>query len=148
MKKLLFLFLLSSSLLAQTNRQKHFLLEKGLAISGYDPVSYFSGKPAKGKPALKYTYEEISYLFSTAANLETFKKNPEKYEPNCGGWCSYAMGQKAKKVSIDPENFKIVDGRLNLFYKDFFSNTLDDWNENENVLKKKAQVNWQKIISN
>ena len=47
-------WLLSISLVgafAQTDvvRQKHFNLKKNLAIEGYDPVSYFDGKPIEGK---------------------------------------------------------------------------------------------------
>jgi hypothetical protein len=45
-------------------------------------------------------------------------------------------------VEPDPENFKIVDGKVNLFYKDFFGNTLNDWNEDEKALKTKAVENW------
>ena len=72
-------------------------------------------------------------------------RNPQKYEPAYGGWCAYAMGAKGQKVSVDPETFKIVDGRLNLFYNKFFNNTLEDWNKDEGNLKKKAEANWQKI---
>ena len=97
----------------------------------------------KGKIA--FTNAEISYKFASAANLETFKKNPTKYEPAYGGWCAYAMGAKGEKVEVDPENYKIVNGTLNLFYKSFFSNTLDDWNKNETKLRKQADVNWLKL---
>lgn len=127
-------------------RQKHFLIEKGVAISGYDPVSYFTGKPQKGKIA--YIQNGITYKFSSTINLEMFKKTPEKYEPAYGGWCAYAMGAKGEKVEVDPENFKIVNGTLNLFYKNFFSNTLDDWNKDEAKLKKQADVSWKKISIN
>jgi YHS domain-containing protein len=125
-------------------RQKHFLLEKGVAISGYDAVSYFSGKPVKGKIA--YLQNGIIYKFSSTENLEMFKKFPTKYEPAYGGWCAYAMGAKGEKVEVDPENYKIINGTLNLFYKNFFSNTLDDWNKNETKLKKQADINWTKIL--
>ena len=127
------------------SRQKHFLIEKGVAISGYDPVSYFTGKPQKGK--ITYTQNGISYKFASATNLEMFKKNPAKYEPAYGGWCAYAMGAKGEKVEVDPENFKIVNGTLNLFYKNFFSNTLDDWNKEEAKLKKQADSNWKKTFN-
>ena len=125
-------------------RQKHFLVDKGVAISGYDPVNYFTSKPQKGKIA--YIHNGITFKFTSAANLEMFKKNPAKYEPAYGGWCAYAMGAKGEKVDVDPENYKIVNGTLNLFYKNFFSNTLDDWNKDEVKLKKQADINWTKIF--
>ena len=65
-------------------------------MSGYDPVSYFSNdKPQKGKIA--YTNAGITYKFAMAANLETFKKNPLKYEPAYGGWCAYENLSKRRK---------------------------------------------------
>jgi YHS domain-containing protein len=148
MKKILLFFVLVSFVTKAQDaasvalRQKHFLIEKGAALSGYDPVSYFTGKPQKGKIA--YINGGITYKFASATNLETFKKNPTKYEPAYGGWCAYAMGVKGEKVEVDPENFKIVNGVLNLFYKNFFSNTLDDWNKEEAKLKKQADANWIK----
>ncbi len=127
-------------------RKKEFLLQKGTGISGYDPTAYFSGKPQKGKREFSYTQEGINYQFANANNLETFKKNPDKYEPQYGGWCAYAMGSSGEKVEVDPETFKIVNGKLFLFYHTFFSNTLTDWNKDENALKTKADVNWSKHI--
>lgn len=127
-------------------RQKQFLIEKGAALSGYDPLSYFSGKPQKGKIA--YLYHGVYYKFASDTSLETFKKSPQKYEPAYGGWCAYAMGAKGEKVEVDPENYKITNGTLYLFYKNFFSNTLDDWNKEEQKLKKKADENWKKYVTN
>ena len=128
------------------SRKKEYSLEKGVAIGGYDPVAYFSGKPQKGKSANAYTYEGVTYQFVNAANLETFKKNPAKYEPQYGGWCAYAMGNSGEKVEIDPETYKVLNGKLYLFYHTFFSNTLPDWNKDENALKIKADANWKKFI--
>ncbi|CAN5462135.1 hypothetical protein BH11BAC2_BH11BAC2_19770 [soil metagenome] len=126
-------------------RQKHFNTEKNLAISGYDPVSYFSGKPLEGLKALSFTVDGITYRFATAKNLELFKKNPASYEPQYGGWCAYAMGSSGEKVEVDPETFKIINGKLYLYYNKFFNNTLSSWNKNEAVLKAKADANWIKI---
>ena len=61
------------------------------------------------------------------------------------GWCAYAMGAKGEKVSIDPETFKIINGKLYLFYNSYFNNTLKSWNKNEPTLKAKADVNWKRI---
>jgi hypothetical protein len=54
------------------------------------------------------------------------------------------MGAKGTKVEIDPTNFKVKDGRLHLFYKDFFSDALKDWNRNEKEWEPKADTNWKK----
>ena len=74
-----------------------------------------------------------------------FKKDPTQYEPQYGGWCAYAMGSKGEKVPIDPETFKITNGKLYLFYNKFFNNTLTSWNKDEPGLMNKANGNWKTI---
>lgn len=152
MKKIVLFFMLaalSAGVHAQDQvalRKKQFNLNEGLALSGYDPVAYFiQNKAIKGSKENAVAYEGVIYYFSSAANKEAFKKDPTKYEPAYGGWCSYAMGAKGEKVEIDPKTFKIVNGKLNLFYNKFFNNTLTDWNKDEPNLKKKADTNWSNI---
>jgi YHS domain-containing protein len=128
-------------------RKQHYNLDKQLAIQGYDPVAYFINKKAiKGNTNFKYTYEGIDYWFSSATNLELFKKNPDSFEPAYGGWCAYAMGNSGEKVEIDPATFKIIDNKLYLFYNKFFNNTLKEWNKDQSNLKVKADANWVRII--
>ena len=153
MKWLIYLgILLSTSLWAQQGttelalRSKNFNIEKtNLALQGYDAVCYFLGKPQKGQKSISVSYKGILYCFSSAKNLATFNTNPDKYEPAYGGWCAYAMGAKGEKVEVDAENFKIINGKNYLFYKDFFSNTINDWNKYEASLLAKAENNWKKI---
>jgi len=128
-------------------RTKEFNLDDEVAISGYDPVAYFrSNKAIKGKKDQSVYHQGVIYYFSSVENKEEFKKKPSKYEPEYGGWCAYAMGAKGEKVSIDPETFKIINGKLYLFYNSFFNNTLKSWNKDESGLKTKADVNWKKIF--
>lgn len=149
---MLFVVLLSATTFAQTaaKRLKEYNLENKVAIKGYDPVAYFTQKKAvKGKSSITATHEGVVYYFSTQANKDAFVKAPANYEPQYGGWCSYAMGnngENGEKVEIDPETFKIVNGKLNLFYNAYFNNTLKSWNKDEGNLKKKADVNWTKMI--
>ena len=151
MKKLLFCLLVSFSLsvFSQNTAQRaaNFNVEKNLAIKGYDPVAYFkSNKAVKGKSNLGFSHEGILYHFSSKENREAFAKNPLAYEPQYGGWCAFAMGDYGKKVEVNPETFKITDGKLYLFYNAFLNNTLKDWNKDEKNLKAKADVNWKKFI--
>jgi YHS domain-containing protein len=145
---LAWLVLLAGSVVAQGNtaiRKSNYNLDGGIAISGYDPVAYFTQQKAvKGSKENATVYDGVTYYFSSAQNKEEFKKNPAKYEPEYGGWCAYAMGAKGEKVTIDPGTFKIINGKLYLFYNKFFNNTLTSWNKDENNLKKNADVNWQK----
>lgn len=132
----------------QAVRTKNFNLSgQGIAIEGYDLVSYFlEKKPVKGKKELAVYYQGVSYWFSTPEHKALFLKNPATYEPAYGGWCAYAMGAKGEKVSIDPETYKIVNNKLYLFYNRFFNNTLKEWNKDETNLKSKADQSWNKII--
>ena len=128
-------------------RLKHFNLDGKLAIEGYDPVAYFKQHEAiKGRKEWAVSYQDVLYYFSSVANKEEFKKNPSKYEPEYGGWCAYAMGAKGEKVSVEPETFKILNGKLYLFYNRAFNNTLKSWNKDEANLKRKADASWQKIF--
>lgn len=143
----LFLTLLGLTGISQTTkRQQEYNLEKGLAIQGYDPVAYFSSNKAiKGKKELAANFEGVIYYFSSAANKDAFVKKPRKYEPQYGGWCAYAMGATGEKVEIDPETFKILDGKLYLFYHTWSNNTLPKWNKDEVKLKANADKVWMKI---
>lgn len=116
------------------------------ASANYDPVAYFTVKKAvEGKKEVALVYEDITYHFSTTQNRDLFKANPAMYAPQYGGWCAYAMGSTGEKVEVDPETFKILNGKLYLFYNKFFNNTLKSWNKDETNLKNKADVNWKKL---
>jgi YHS domain-containing protein len=124
-------------------RTKHFNLEKGIAINGYDPIAYFTlQKAVKGNKQLTASVEGVTYQFSSLANKDLFLKDPKKFEPQYGGWCAYAMGANNEKVEIDPETFKIIGGKLYLFYHTWTNNTLNKWNADEPNLNPKADKNW------
>lgn len=127
-------------------RKAQFNLDNGIAINGYDPVAYFKkGTAVKGKNELAVFDQGVTYYFSSVENKEEFKKNPSTYEPQYGGWCAYAMGKDGSKVEVDPGTFKIIDGKLYLYYNRFFNNTLKSWNKDETNLKSQADVNWKKF---
>lgn len=131
-----------------TSQTKYFNVNKNIAVDGYDVVAYFTqNKAVKGDKKYAVSHQGIVYYFSSEANKNSFLKSPLTYEPQYGGWCAYAMGAKGTKVEIDPETFKIKDGKLYLFYNKTFSNTLPLWNKDEANLKTKADANWQAIIS-
>lgn len=149
MKKLVLfvLILISGVSFAQNDakRVEQYNLENKVAIQGYDPVGYFTdGKAIKGKKELTTSYQGVVYKFSSSENKEAFLKNPSKYEPQYGGWCAYAMGSAGEKVEINPETFKVIDGKLYLFYNAYFNNTLKSWNKDQTNLKTKADINWKK----
>jgi hypothetical protein len=69
---------------------------KGVALGGYDAVSYFSGsEPVKGDPGIMVVWQGADYRFATVANRDLFVANPEKYLPQFGGYCAYALAKGA-----------------------------------------------------
>jgi len=121
-------------------------LKKGYVANGYDVVAYFNNQALEGNKEFTSKYDGAEYKFSSEKNLNLFTANPEKYVPQYGGYCAYAIAEKADKVSINPKTFKIKDGKLYLFYNAWGTNTLELWQkENEVALKNKADENWEKI---
>ncbi len=147
MKRLIHSILITAMVgIASASTAQTLNLEDGVAIQGYDPVAYFtSSKAIKGKKEFTLVQDGATYRFASAANAAAFKKNPQMYEPQYGGWCAYAMGATGEKVEIDPETFKVLDGKLYLFYNAYFNNTLPKWNKDEAALKRKADDNWKKL---
>jgi thioredoxin-dependent peroxiredoxin len=116
-----------------------------VAISGYDPVAYFTqSKALQGRKELNARHAGVTYFFASEDNQKQFVAAPDNYLPTYGGWCATAMA-KGEKVEIDPTNFKVTNGRLFLFFKAFYANALKDWNKDEANLTVKADANWRKI---
>jgi YHS domain-containing protein len=146
LRLIILVFLLAAQTAWCQNAARHLNLKDGVALEGYDPVSYFRNAPAKGKKDLRFTYNGATYLFSTGENLAEFRANPGRYEPAYGGWCAYAMGDSGEKVKVDPETYKIVDDRLYLFYNFWGNNTLKSWNKDESRLRAAADRNWDNLL--
>jgi len=125
--------------------------DQGLALQGYDPVSYHNQGPEKGKKEFTFQHDGATYLFSSRNNLETFKVSPNTYLPAFGGWCAWAM-LDGEKVNVDPKTYKIISGRSYLFYNSFFVNTLSKWNsramdETEELLVNQSRSQWEMLKS-
>jgi YHS domain-containing protein len=134
---------ITSSIFAQ---KSVYNTSKGYIAKGYDVVSYFQQKAEKGNKKFTTTYDGVRFKFASKAHLEAFQKAPEKYIPQYGGYCAYAIGLKGDKVDINPKTFEIRDGKLYLFYNSWGVNTLDLWiEEGAEDLQKKADFNWSKI---
>ena len=130
--------------------QKISTNKDNIAIGGYDVVNYFNAYAAlKGNKAYSTEHNGATYYFASAENLAAFKGSPTKYLPQYGGFCAFAVAKMNKKVPADPNTFKIDNGKLYLFYNDFFEgtpfNTIVPWVSNEQEFKKMAQANWSKM---
>jgi len=113
-----------------------------LALHGFDPVAYFTeGKPVLGNSKLAAAANGASYYFSSQANLDMFKANPAKYAPQYGGYCAFGVSV-AKKFDGDPNQWKIVDGKL---YLNLNADIAEKFNADVPGNLKKAEGNWPKI---
>ena len=87
---------------------------EGIGLKGYDSVAYFvTGQPTKGVEAYSLVWNGVTYRFASEENLNRFKAEPQKYLPQYGGYCAYAMSLN-RIADIDPIRWAIVDGKLYL----------------------------------
>jgi YHS domain-containing protein len=115
----------------------------GVAIKGYDPVAYFTDrKPVKGSRDFEYVWMGAKWRFSNARHKDPFIKDPDKYAPKYGGYCTYAVSQ-GTTADIDPDAWNIVDGRL---YLNLSKKIKDKWSKDIPGYIKKADENWPKIL--
>ena len=88
----------------------------GKAIKGYDPVAYFTeGKPVEGSSDFTAEFDGATWYFASAQNRDAFVADPDKYAPQYGGYCAYAVAN-GSTAKIDPEAWSVVDGKLYLNY--------------------------------
>jgi YHS domain-containing protein len=102
------------SVSAQSTKLQYFnnTDANGVILDGYDAVGFYTdNKPVKGDAKFQYKYNDAVYYFATQEHLDLFKANPEKYLPQFGGWCAYAVSL-GRIAPIDVNNFSIVNGRL------------------------------------
>ena len=113
--------------------------ENGVAIKGYDPVSYFTtGRPTLGLTQFSTTYKGATYRFSSAENRDRFIATPEKFVPQYGGYCALAISLN-KIADIDPDQWAIVDDKLYL-NNGFLAQTLWSVDKSGNIAR--GNHNW------
>lgn len=112
---------------------------KGLAIRGADPVAYFTdGKYVPGSPEFTTKWMGATWRFASADHRDRFVADPEKYAPQYGGYCAYAVSQ-GRTATIDPTAFTVVNGKLYLNYSKSIEKT---WRANRDEYIEQADANW------
>jgi YHS domain-containing protein len=111
----------------------------GLALKGYDPVAYFTAsKAVKGDPSIQEQHQGVTYRFSSNENRDSFRKQPERYLPQYGGYCAWAVGHNYT-APADPEAWKIINGKLYLNYN---KDVQKKWVAEEAPLISAGDKNW------
>jgi hypothetical protein len=115
---------------------------KGVAIEGYDVTAYFQqGRPVKGSDKFTHSWSGATWQFASAAGRDAFAAAPEMYAPQFGGYCAYAVSE-GYTATIDPQAWKIVDGRLYLNYSKAVKAT---WEKDIPGRIAKAERNWPSL---
>ncbi|MEM8791849.1 MAG: YHS domain-containing (seleno)protein [Pseudomonadota bacterium] len=114
---------------------------KGHALKGYDVVSYFTGAaPIKGSEAHAVEWKGAKWLFASAEHRDMFAADPEKFAPQYGGYCAWAIAQgEGRPVAINPEIYRIVDNKL---YLNLNMNVHKQWLEKQALFITKGNKNW------
>ena len=81
------------------------------AIGGYDAVSYQSDEPVRGEARYNHFWNGAIWFFSSEANRDAFRDDPETYAPAFDGYCAWAASQ-GYKAPGDPLVYAVVDGQL------------------------------------
>jgi YHS domain-containing protein len=113
-----------------------------IAIQGADPVAYFTaGAYVPGSDQFVYDWSGATWYFASAANRDAFASNPQQYAPQYGGFCAWAVSQ-GYTAPIDPEAWKIVDGKL---YLNYDRNVQARWERDIPGNIAKADANWPQV---
>ena len=115
-----------------------YTTERG-ALDGYDPVAFFvEGRPVAGEDAHSMQWRGSRWKFSSAQNLERFRRDPEAFAPQYGGYCAYGMAN-GYTARTDPDTWTIVDGRL---YLNFDADVKAQWQAERAPMIERADEHW------
>ena len=112
---------------------------KGLALRGYDPVAYFTeSQPRAGSADFTHRWGEATWQFVSAAHRDSFAADPVRYGPQFGGYCAWAVSNNYT-APIDPQAWRIVDGKLYLNYNKAVQ---VKWEKDREERIRAAEKNW------
>lgn len=115
----------------------------GVAIDGTDPVSYFTdGRPIAGKSSITHKWNGATWRFSNEGNKAKFAANPERFAPQYGGYCAWAVSE-GYTASTTPEAWNIIDGKL---YLNYSKNVQAQWEQDIPGHIKSANSNWPSVL--
>ena len=116
---------------------------QGAAISGYDPVAYFTvGRAVRGKPEYTIVWKRAVWRFSSSENQAKFEANPRAYAPKYGGYCAYGVARGGLS-STKPDAWVIHDGRLYLIHS---TGVREVWAQDAAGHVSRADANWPAVL--
>ncbi len=113
------------------------------ALRGYDPVAYFTeSKPVPGSDRYAFEWQGQTFKFASPKHRSLFVANPEKYAPQYGGYCAYAVSE-GYTASTVPDAWRIVDGKL---YLNYSASVQKVWSKDIPDRIRAANRNWPGVL--
>jgi len=116
----------------------------GLAVDGYDAVAYFEeGRAVEGSAEHAVEWNGAVWRFASEAHRAQFAAAPERYAPQYGGYCAWAVAHDYT-ADADPEAWAIVDGKLYLNYN---RTVLERWSAEKEGWIAAGDRNWPRLVA-
>lgn len=114
----------------------------GVALGGFDPVSYFRMQRAeRGNPDYRHRYNDTTWYFTSELHRDLFAEDPQQYTPQYGGFCAYALSQ-GKLVPVDPHAWTVHAGKL---YLNYSTRVRDAWRADIEGHLERAAAHWDQL---
>jgi len=115
-----------------------------LGLHGVDAVALTTlGAVAEGDAAFIVVQDGNAYYFASQESADRFSANPDRYLPQYGGFCAYAVAL-GRKFDGDPMFADIFEGKLYLFVN---AAVLEIYKQDKQKWLTKAEEMWPKIRS-
>jgi len=113
-----------------------------LGLHGVDPVAFVElGNRIDGDAVFTATHEGVAYYFSSRENMNTFRREPAKYIPQNGGFCTFGVSV-GKKFDGDPRFADVRNGKLYVFLNE---EIFRSYQKDPEGTIAKAETNWVDI---
>ena len=127
----------------EKNPSEVFYSQDGIALKGTDPVAYFTqGQVVAGKSEFSHDWGNTTWYFASAEHRDLFASDPQKYAPQYGGFCAWAVS-KNNTAPIDPEAWKIVNDKL---YLNYSPSIQEKWSKDIPGNIAKGDRNWPELL--
>lgn len=114
----------------------------GIALSGYDPLSYFvDGKPRLGRAEHEVTWGGVTWRFTNEGNAVVFRRDANVYAPQFGGHGVVSIA-KGWPASGNPELWSLFDGKLYFFHS---LEALETWKADRKRWTRQAASRWPQV---
>ena len=119
-----------------------FLNKGGVAIDGYDPVSFFKkGKSEKGDREFSVQWKGLTWFFSSQEHKKLFEKSTDRYVPEFYGYCPYAVTLKRVRKG-KPTLWRIYQDKL---YFSFDKTSQNKFKKDPDGILERAKEHWEDV---